>query len=35
MTCVNWYCRMENDMEDYQENDVGPSIKNIDFKISE
>lgn len=36
MTCVNWYCKLEfNEDEEEDEQILGPSIKNIDFKISE
>ena len=36
MTCVNWYSKLEFDENEEDDGDsLGPSIKNIDFKISE
>ena len=34
MTCVNWYSKLEFDENEEDDGDsLGPSIKNIDFKI--
>lgn len=36
MICVNWYCRLDQyDQLDNDQQSLGPSLKNIDFKISE